>query len=75
MYYAKINWFNTVTEEDEVSFAFIPAKDWNAAMQEITSTFEWINSIEMTEISSESCGMVFVPENVVEAVIEENIIK
>lgn len=75
MYYAKINWFNTVTEEDEVSYAFIPARDWNEAMHEITSNFEWINSIEMTEVSSDYCGMVFVPESAIDTILEENIIK
>lgn len=72
MYYAKINWFDTITEEDRISFVLIPSKDWNDAMQQITSTFEWINSIEMTEISSTPCGMVFIPEDLVDPVLQEN---
>ena len=74
MYYAKVNWFDITVEEDKLSFMFICAKDWNDAMQKITEQFEWINSVEMTEISSEECSVVFVPEDVVNAVMEENLL-
>ncbi len=75
MYYAKVNWFNTLHEEDTVSFMLIPVKDWNTAMQKITNEFEWINSVEMVEISSDECGVVYIPEHLVDAVVEENTIK
>ena len=74
MYYAKVNWFDITVEEDKLSFMFICAWDWNDAMQKITEQFEWINSVEMTEISSEECSVVFVPEDVVNAVMEENLL-
>ena len=73
MYYAKVNWFDTADEEDKLSFMFIPAADWNEAMQKITGQFEWINSIEMTEVDSGKCDVVFVPENLVDAIMEENL--
>ena len=73
MYYAKVNWFDTTDEEDKLSFMFIPAEDWNEAMQKITGQFEWINSIEMTEVDSGKCDVIFVPENLVDAIMEENL--
>jgi len=73
MYYAKVNWFDTMDEEDKLSFMFIPANDWNDAMQKITGQFEWINSIEMTEIDSEKCDVIYVPEHLVDEIIHENL--
>ena len=73
MYYAKVNWFDTYAEEDRLSFVFIPAADWNDAMQKVTEQFEWINSIEMTEIDSEKSGVVYVPEHLVDEIVQENL--
>jgi uncharacterized pyridoxamine 5'-phosphate oxidase family protein len=72
MYYAKVNWFNTYKEEDSISHLLIPAADWNDAMQKVSGEFEFINSIEMKEINFEKYDVVYLPEDVVEAVIEEN---
>lgn len=72
MYYAKVNWFDTIKEEDSVSYMIIPAADWNDAMQKVSSQFDFINSVEMKEINFEKCDVIFLPEDVVEAVIEEN---
>lgn len=72
MYYAKVNWFDTLKEEDSVSHLLIPAANWNDAMQKISGEFEFINSIEMKEINFEKYDVVYLPEDVVEAVIEEN---
>ena len=73
MYYAKVNWFDTMDEEDKLSFMFIPAEGWNVAMQKITGQFEWINSIEMTEIDAEKCDVVYVPEHLVDEIMQENL--
>jgi hypothetical protein len=51
---------------------FIPAEDWNDAMQKVTGQFEWINSIEMIEVDSQKCDVVYVPEDVVSVVMDEN---
>jgi TFIIF-interacting CTD phosphatase-like protein len=72
MYYAKVNWFDTYKEEDSVSHMLIPAADWNDAMQKVSGQFDFINSIEMKEINFEKYDVVYLPEDVVEAVIEEN---
>lgn len=74
MYYAKVNWFDMTDEEDKLSFMFICAEDWNDAMQKITNQFEWINSVDMTEVCSERCDVVFVPEHVVNDVMGENLL-
>lgn len=73
MYYAKVNWFDTFKQEDSVSHMLIPAVDWNDAMQKVSGQFEFINSVEMKEVNFENCEVVYLPEDVVEAVIEENI--
>ena len=73
MYYAKVNWFDTYKEEDSVSHLLIPAANWNDAMQKISGEFEFINSIEMKEVNFMKCDVVYLPEGVVEAVIEENV--
>ena len=72
MYYAKVNWFDRIKEEDSLSYLLIPAIDWNDAMQKICVEFEFINSVEMKEVNFEKCEVVYLPEDVVEAVIEEN---
>ena len=72
MYYAKVNWFDTYKEEDCVRHIFILAGDWNDAMQKISGQFDFINSVEMKEINFGKCDVVYLPEDVVEAVIEEN---
>ena len=72
MYYAKVNWFDKLKEEDFVSHLLIPAADWNDAMLKVSRQFEFINSVEMKEIYFEKCDVVYLPEGVVEAVIEEN---
>ena len=73
MYYAVVNWYNDFKEEDEVNRVLVLAKDWNEAMQKITSEFQWINSLEMKEIE---CGgpanLVYLPEDCIEAIIKEN---
>lgn len=72
MYYAKVNWFDNFKEEDSVSHMLIPAADWNEAMQKVSGQFDFINSVEMKEVNFEKCDVVFLPEDMVEAVIEEN---
>jgi len=73
MYYAKVNWFNVYNEEDCISHMLIPAADWNNAMQKISSEFEFINSIEMKEVNFGKCDVVYLPEDSVASVIEENV--
>ena len=73
MYYAIVNWYNEYDEEDIISHMLVPADDWNDAMSKVVKQFQWINSIKMEEISG--CGnaeVVYIPENCVEAVINEN---
>ena len=72
MYYAKVNWYNDYDEKDIITHIMIPAADYNEAMQEITSQFSYINSIEMKVVDSCECKLVFIPESCVEAVIAEN---
>lgn len=72
MYFAKVNWFDRIKEEDSLSYLLIPAANWNDAMQKLCEEFEFINSVEMKEVNFEKCEVVYLPEDVVEAVIEEN---
>ena len=72
MYYVKINWYNERSDEDIISHMIICAADWNDAMQKITSRFTWINSIKMREIDSCEHSVVFIPDNMIDAIIAEN---
>ena len=72
MYYAKVNWFNDYDNEDKVDYIFLFADDWNEAMAKINDQFEYINSIEMRQIDSINCGLLFVPSEYCEAIIAEN---
>ena len=72
MYYAKVNWWNSYDEEDTISHMFICAKDWNEVMAKISDEFPYINSIEIREVDSSECSIVFVPESCVEDIINEN---
>ena len=72
MYYAKVNWFDTIKQEDSVSHLLIPAANWNDAMQKISGEFEFINSIEMKEVNFEKCDVIYLPEDSVASIIEEN---
>lgn len=72
MYYAKVNWFDSLKEEDVIEFIIISAKDWNDAMQKITDEFTEINSIEMIEISNVERSIIYVPESSIEFILNEN---
>lgn len=72
MYYAKVNWFDSLKEEDIIEFIIISAKDWNDAMQKITDEFTEINSIEMIEISNVERSIIYVPESSIEFILNEN---
>ena len=72
MYYAKVNWFDTYKEEDAVSYLLIPTANWNDAMQKVSGEFEFINSIEMKEVNFEKGDVIYLPEDSVASIIEEN---
>ena len=71
MYYAKINWYNSYDNEDKIDHIFLFADDWNEAMAKINSQFEYINSVEMRQVVSNS-DVLFVPSEYCEAIIAEN---
>ena len=72
MYYAKVNWYNDYDGEDCIVHMFICAADWNEAMSKVSSQFDYINSIEMRQIDSADCSVVYVPSEFVDKIIEEN---
>jgi len=72
MYYAKVNWWNEVKEEDVIEHVLIPATDWNSAMGKLTNQFENLNSIEMQELDRYS-SIVYLPEQYINEVVEMNL--
>lgn len=72
MYYAKVNWYNDFNENDEIVHIIICASDWNEAMQKINGEFKYINSIEMRQIQSDKCDVVYITENILKVIEEEN---
>ena len=73
MYYIKVNWYNDYEESDQITHMFTIAKNFNDAMQNVTDTFDYINSVEIQEIyCGNDCKCIYVPEELVDAIIKEN---
>lgn len=66
LYFAKIQWYNDYKDTDEITCAFIIAKDYNDAMYKITNDFQYINSVTIDEIQPNNLydiQCVYVPNN------------
>lgn len=72
MYYAKVNWYNDYDESDEISHLIVCADGWNEAMQKINGEFSYINSIEMRQIQSDKCDVVFITEEILDTIEQQN---
>ena len=72
MYYAKVNWYNSYSEDDEIVHMIICAGDWNEAMQKLNGQFDYINSIEMRQIQSDKCDVVYIIEDILDVIEKEN---
>lgn len=74
MYSAKVNWYDHYAEEDRVDYAIIVADSWSEAAEQINKQFEYINSIEIKQISSVESKVIFMPdEHMMEEVAELNV--
>ena len=72
MYYVKVNWYNDYDESDEISHMIVCAEDWNEAMQKVNGQFNYINSIEMRKIQSDKCDVVYITEEILDTIEQEN---
>ena len=73
MYSAKVNWYDRYAEEDRVDYVIVVADSWGEAAEQINKQFEYINSIEMRQISSVENRVIFMPsEHTMEEVTELN---
>lgn len=73
MYSAKVNWYDRYAEEDRVDYVIVVADSWGEAAEQINKQFEYINSIEMRQISSVENRVIFMPsEHMMEEVAELN---
>lgn len=72
MYYAEVYWLNEYNE-DTVTHMFVMADSYEEAMLYISQSFDHIYSIKIEEFYSEECHIVYIPKEVVEQVIYENI--
>ena len=74
MYSVKVNWYDSYAGEDRVDYAIVVASSWGEAAEQINKQFEYINSIEMRQISSVESKVVFMAgEHMMEEVAELNI--
>jgi len=72
MYYAKVNWYDRSREEDRVSHMLVCADGWNEAMLKVNDCFEDINSVDMKYLMECEDGVIFVPSEAVDDIINEN---
>lgn len=73
MYSAKVNWYDRYAEEDRVDYAIVVADSWGEAADQINKQFEYINSIEMKQISPVESKVIFMAtEDMMEEVAELN---
>jgi len=72
MYYAKINWYCEWEDEDKISHVIVCAGDWNEAMQKINKEFSYMNSIEMEQIQSDKTNLVYITEEILNVIKDEN---
>lgn len=72
MYSAKVNWYNESEKCDVVDHMIICASSWNDVVEKINCHYSYINSIEITQIQVDECDLIYVPENMMDAVIKEN---
>lgn len=72
MYYVKVNWYDRSREEDRVSHMLVCAEGWNEAMLKINDCFEDINSVDMRYLPECEDGVIFVPGEAVDGIINEN---
>ena len=71
MYFATVNWYDSIDFEDHVDHVAIIAANWNEAMLKITTDFTNINSVSMEEYS-DNTNVVFIPNDCWERVKDYN---
>lgn len=72
MYFAKVNWYNDYEEKDIISCMIICASNWNEAMEKVSGQFNYINSIQMDQIDSTECDVVYITEDMLDGILKEN---
>ena len=73
MYSAKVNWYDRYAEKDKVDYVIIVADSWGEATEQINKQFEYINSIEIKQVNSVECKVIFLAgERMMEEVTELN---
>lgn len=72
MYYAEVMWWNEYDEEDVINHMFIAAGSYEEAVRYINQAFNHIESITIEEFDSEERHIIYIPEEAVQQVREEN---
>ena len=73
MYYAVVEWWDSIKEEDIFSHMIICANSYAEAMEYIEEAFDEIDSLEIRVVNKEQSHIIFLPLDHATAVIEENI--
>ena len=72
MYSVKLVWYDEYKDVEVTSHMMVCASSYSEAVEKATLNFRWINSIQIEEIHNDLCSVVYIPEECLNAVIEEN---
>lgn len=73
MYFARIMWWDELSEKDEATNMFICADSYENATRYIMEDFGYVESISIEQLDSEERHIIYVPEEVAQQVKEENL--
>lgn len=73
MYYAKIKWYVDYEDSEHVSHIMVSASSFKQAMEYIEREFDDIIAIELEQLNAEDTKCIYLPDDCIEAVKNENI--
>ena len=72
MYKVKVKWHDDYEEKDVESCVIVCARSYSEAMSHIMNEFEYIGSVEISELQPVEKHVVYIPNEMFESVSEEN---
>lgn len=72
MYYAKIKWYVDCEDRECISHIMVGASSFRQAMEYVEREFDDIIAIELELLNTEDTKCIYIPDNCVEAIKNEN---
>ena len=72
MFYAKVTYYDAVDDNEGSFHALIPADNMSEAVKVITDEWNDVGEITVRQIQFDCSRIVYIPEECVEQVVEEN---